>query len=132
MLIRCSGTNAQVSTPFSMTLDPSNTVVYLSEWTTARIRYFSLSSWRVGSLAGAGAGYANGIGSSALFKNVGGLAINSASILFAADFGNNYVRAVLPAAACLAPGTYCPAGSSSGNLLCPAGSYCAISTSGNV
>ena len=118
-----AGTTATFNRPRGITLDATFSTLYVAEENGNRIRSISLSTALVSTIAGSGAAsYANGFGASAGFYAPIFLASSPSGVLFAAE-RNNRIRQ-LSCVPCPAS-YYC---STSVPLLCPAGSYCPLST----
>jgi hypothetical protein len=71
------GTSALLSNPRALVLNPSNNMLYVTEW-TGRIRTVNTITSAVGTLAGSAVlGSSDGLGTSATFYNLNGIAIDS-------------------------------------------------------
>ena len=92
------GTAAQFSAPTFVAFDAATGVLYVAE-NVGRIRAVtqagavSTLAGGGGGVAGATAGYADGVGTAALFASPRGLAVVS-GVLYVADFLNNRIRAI--------------------------------------
>ena len=138
------GTAATFNSPRGVALDPTNSVLYITEGTGNRVRSITLSTALVQTIAGSGAaGFADGIGTSALFFDPIFIASAPSGALYVADSLNNRIRVLTrscPNAISCPPGSYrntsacatCPFGNStafsSPCLSCPASYYCSSGT----
>jgi len=88
------GLAAQFNQPSGMVTD-ANGNIYIADTLNHRIRKIDATTKEVTTFAGSGvAGYANGVGASALFNEPVGLAINADGVLFVADSKNHRIRAI--------------------------------------
>jgi gliding motility-associated-like protein len=89
------GTGASFYYPFGLTIDQSGNL-YTAERVNHAVRKISPTG-SVTTIAGRGIeGYANGLGTQALFNTPAGIAVNSKGTLFVADENNNRIRAISP------------------------------------
>jgi sugar lactone lactonase YvrE len=90
-----SGGSAKFAQPLDVAVDAIGNI-YVADNTNHRIRKISPSG-AVSTLAGSGtAGYADGTGTAAMFKNPSGLTLDNAGNIIVADRINNLVRKVTP------------------------------------
>ncbi|HEY4207282.1 MAG TPA: IPT/TIG domain-containing protein [Puia sp.] len=90
-----SGSTAKFAQPLDVAVDALGNI-YVADNTNHRIRKISPSG-TVSTLAGSGtAGYADGTGTDAMFKNPSGLTMDNAGNIIVADRINNLVRKVTP------------------------------------
>ena len=134
------GAAATFNQPRGVALDATFSTLYVADTGGNRIRSIDLSTALVQTVAGSGAaGFSNAFGVAALFQYPVFIASSPSGVLFTADAGGNRVRQLTcvpcPASYFCASGSpvLCPAGSycplSSVNPLpCPAGSYCPLSS----
>jgi sugar lactone lactonase YvrE len=118
------GTDATFSAPRGICLDATYSLLYVSEDSGHRIRSISLSTALVQTIAGSGvAAYTDGFGVAARFGRPYSLSLTSQGVLYCADLANNRVRQLT----CIPcpPRFYCSSGSP---VLCPAGTFCPLST----
>jgi len=88
---------AGISSPGGMALNGSD--LYISEKTTDNIYKTTIGNWTVNAFVGTGvAGYTNGMGTAAQFKDVEGM-ISDGTNLFVADKTNNVIRKIVIATA---------------------------------
>ena len=119
-----ASTSASFNSLFGVAISPDASYALVTNGGSNRLRHIALASGFVTTLAGSLPGFADGVGSSALFNSPRGVAIapDGASALIV-EFGNSRVRRAALASPCQ-PGTYCPAASTN-YTQCPAGSFCA-------
>ncbi|MBI2128671.1 PQQ-binding-like beta-propeller repeat protein [Candidatus Woesearchaeota archaeon] len=74
----------------------NDTTLYVSDWDNCTIQKINLAMNATSTVAGNGTcGYAEGTGSSAMFNNPSGLAVNSnGTFLYVADYSNNRIRRI--------------------------------------
>jgi sugar lactone lactonase YvrE/Tfp pilus assembly protein PilE len=90
-----TGNNAQFKYPSGIAVDTSGTV-YVGDSSNNRIRKITPAGV-VTTLAGSGvAGFADGIGGSAMFNNPYGLAVDTAGNIYVADGQNQRIREISP------------------------------------
>ncbi len=90
------GTNAGFSSPFSVAVDSSGTLLFVADSGNNMIRQIVIATQTVTTLAGNGtAGAANGVGVAAQFNNPYGLAVDSNGNLFVCDFGSYLIRQIV-------------------------------------
>ena len=90
-----SGGSARFGQPLDVAVDAAGNI-YVADNTNHRIRKVTPSG-TVSTLAGSGtAGYADGTGTAAMFKNPSGLTLDNAGNIIVADRINNLVRKVTP------------------------------------
>ena len=90
-----TGTTAQFAEPFDIAID-FNGNIYVADCLNHRIRKIS-SMGVVTTLAGDGThGFADGVGSSALFKYPEGIAVDNIGNIYVADAGNQRIRKITP------------------------------------
>lgn len=87
---------AKFSIPSDVALDPTEQYLYVTDTGNHRIRKVSIADGKSELVAGSSvAGFADGIGSAAKFKNPWGLALNSTgTVLYVADRDNHRIRAI--------------------------------------
>jgi sugar lactone lactonase YvrE len=85
---------AKFSSPFALTVDASGNV-YVADKRNNRIRKIT-SDGTVSTLAGSVAGFADGIGTSALFSGPLGITCDASGNIYVADAGNNRIRKITP------------------------------------
>ena len=91
------GTAAWFNLPFGLTLDPTNSFLYVSDYFNQNIRKINLTTTEVTTLAGNGSsGSIDGTGSSASFNRPIGMACSSNGDIFVADHFNNKIRKITP------------------------------------
>ena len=91
------GTAAWFNLPFGLTLDPTNSFLYVSDLFNLNIRKINLATTEVTTLAGNGSSGSNdGIGSSATFSSPIGMVCSSNGDIFVADHYNNKIRKITP------------------------------------
>jgi sugar lactone lactonase YvrE len=90
-----SGSSAKFAQPLDVAVDAIGNI-YVADNTNHRIRKITPSG-TVSTLAGSGtAGYADGTGTDAMFKNPSGLTLDNSGNIIVADRINNLVRKVTP------------------------------------
>ncbi len=89
-----TGSAAQFYGPRGITTDALGNVYVVDNY-SHRIRKITPSGV-VTTLAGGAAGFANGTGTAALFKNPWGIAIDASGNLYVADAGNHKIRKITP------------------------------------
>jgi sugar lactone lactonase YvrE len=102
-----NGTNAKFNDPFGICID-SNDNIYVSEYLGGRIRKITPNG-RVSTFAGSGvAGFADGVGSAAMFYSPEGLCVDAQNNIYVADTVNFKVRKITPdgTVTTIAGGTY--------------------------
>jgi sugar lactone lactonase YvrE len=87
-----TGAAAQFTQPTAIAVGPAGDIYVLD---SNRLRQISPDG-TVTTIAGATAGFADGIGTAALFNNPRGLAVDSLDYVYIADTGNNRIRRVSP------------------------------------
>ncbi|MCO4762859.1 MAG: SMP-30/gluconolactonase/LRE family protein, partial [Myxococcales bacterium] len=87
-------TSAKFDTPTGVDVDAQGRI-YVADRGNHRIR--RVIGNVVTTIAGAGSGYANGLGGKAAFKLPGDVAVNAAGVLFVADTGNHAIRRITQA-----------------------------------
>ena len=103
-----NGTNAKFNDPFGICID-SNDNIYVSEYLGGKIRKITPSG-RVSTFAGSGvAGFADGVGTAAMFYSPEGLCVDPQNNIYVADTSNFKVRKITPdgTVTTIAGGTYC-------------------------
>jgi len=90
-----TGSNAQFYSPYGIAVD-ANGNVYLADTNNNRIRKIT-SNGTVTTLAGSVAGYQDGTGTSAMFDNPMGIALDATGNLYVTDTFNNRIRKITPA-----------------------------------
>lgn len=114
------GSNARFNQPMSITV--ARGIAAVTDWSNHRIRFIETSSGYTTSIAGGGtAGFSNGFGS--LFNYPTGIVFTNDGNLIVADQANHRIRQ-LTCVPCPAS-FYCFSGAP---VLCPAGSYCPLSS----
>jgi len=91
-----AGTAAQFYYPTGIAVDSANNVYISQTQGGSPIRKVS-ATFDVTTIAGGTNGYVNGTGTTALFNQPGGLAIDSAGTLYVADTYNGRIRKISPA-----------------------------------
>lgn len=86
---------ARFSEPFGVAVAADNTIYVSDAGDSHRIRAISPAG-EVSTVAGGGAGFADGAGAAARFSTPSGLAIDATGTLYVADTGNNVIRRVAP------------------------------------
>ena len=118
------GTAATFNQPRGIALDAAFSTLFVSEQNGNRIRSIDLSTKLVQTIAGSGSpSYANGFGVAASFNAPLYLSFSPQGILYTADADNHRIRK-LTCVPCPAS-YYCSSGAP---VLCPAGSYCPLSS----
>ena len=118
------GTTATFNKPRGVSLDATFSVLYVAEDSGHRIRSISLSSALVSTLAGSGTpSYGDGFGIAARFNRPILLASSPSGVLYTAEGAGSRIRQLtcIPCPASF----YCFSGAP---VLCPAGSYCPLSS----
>jgi sugar lactone lactonase YvrE len=116
------GTSASFNGPYGITVD-SYLNVFVAEYNGNRVRMIKTSR-EVVTIAGSGLSAAvNGFGSSASFFGMQAISVSLGGVLYAADSRNHRIRQ-LTCVPCPVS-YYCYSGSP---VLCPAGSYCPLSS----
>jgi hypothetical protein len=118
------GTAATFNIPRGVALDATFSTLYVVEAAGNRIRSIDVSTALVQTIAGSGAaGYGDSFGTSAVFSRPVFIASASSGALFTAESHNHRIRQLtcMPCPASY----YCASGAP---VLCPAGSYCPLST----
>lgn len=91
-----TGTAAQFNEPSGLALDGAGHLV-IAEAKGYRVRKMSLATGVVTTLAGSGsAGFADGRGTSARFRTLGGVAVDADGFVYVADYGNHRIRRISP------------------------------------
>jgi len=91
-----SGTAAQFDQPCGVAVDASGNV-YVADWSNHRIRKIT-SGGAVSTLAGSGtAGFADGTGTAAQFKNSSGVTVDASGNVYVGDEMNHRIRKITPA-----------------------------------
>jgi DNA-binding beta-propeller fold protein YncE len=87
---------ANFSIPSDVALDPTEQYLYVTDTGNHRIRKVRIADGQTELVAGSGvAGFADGVGPAAKFKNPWGLALNSTgTVLYVADRDNHRIRAI--------------------------------------
>ena len=89
------GTNARFNTPRGITVNSAGDTVYVGDRDNSCIRKITVSNSNVTTLAGgSSAGYLDGVGTNALFKNVRGIGIDTLGNIYVADHGNASIRLI--------------------------------------
>ncbi len=88
------GSAARFSHPYSVATN-SKGVLYVADYGGHRVRRVRADG-TVTTLAGGAAGYADGVGAQARFRNPIGVAVDSAGNVFVADYSNHRIRKVTP------------------------------------
>jgi DNA-binding beta-propeller fold protein YncE len=118
------GTAATFNEPRGVALDATFSTLYVAEYSGHRIRSIDLSTALVQTVAGSGAsGFVNSFGVAAVFNRPIFIASSPSGMLYTADYINNRIRQ-LTCVPCPAS-YYCSSGAP---VLCPAGSYCPLSS----
>ncbi|WP_199509112.1 NHL repeat-containing protein, partial [Flavobacterium sp. AG291] len=89
-----TGTSAAFYNPYDIAYDAATNSLYVTEFSSRRIRKVTLDGV-VTTLAGNGAGYADGTGTAALFNNPTCIASDSKGNLYVSDNGNFRLRRVI-------------------------------------
>jgi sugar lactone lactonase YvrE len=89
-----TATVAKFSSPFALTVDASGNI-YVADKRNNRIRKI-IADGTVSTLAGSIAGFADGIGTAALFSGPLGIASDASGNIYVADAGNNRIRKITP------------------------------------
>jgi hypothetical protein len=95
-LVQGNATTARFNSPSKLTTD--NTNLYITDSSNNNIRQVVISGPTASLLAGSSSstpGYADGVGTSALFNNPNGVAYDGAGNLFVADASNNLIRQIV-------------------------------------
>lgn len=87
-------TSAGLASPYYLELDGLGNC-YVSEWSSHLLRKITPQG-TITTIAGAGAGYANGPASQARFNSPWGLAIDGGGRLYCADSANHRIRVIAP------------------------------------
>jgi len=85
------GEAARISSPQSLTIDASGSIIFAS---SNFIRMFTPSTGAVTTILSAGGGYADGVGDAARLLGPDGVAMSSAGLLYVSDTVNNRIRTV--------------------------------------
>ena len=85
---------AKFSSPFALTVDASGNV-YVADKRNNRIRKITADG-TVSTLAGSVAGFADGIGTGAMFNGPLGITSDASGNIYVADAGNNRIRKITP------------------------------------
>ena len=87
------GSNALFTNPLGITANAQGTILYVADTSNNRVRSVNIATKQVGTAAGGTIGYANGLGSNALFNYPGAMAVHPVTgILTVSDVHNNAVR----------------------------------------
>jgi sugar lactone lactonase YvrE len=86
---------ARFSGPSAIVFDSAGNA-YIGEWVSHRVRKID-SAGNVSTFAGSTAGYRDGVGTEAMLYAPGGLAIDEADNIYAAEFENGRIRRISPA-----------------------------------
>ena len=93
------GSRALFNQPFSVAVDSSG-IVYVADFGNQKIRAIypnrAVITLAGGSTTGTLPGSVNGVGSSALFNQPLGIAVDSSGIVYVADYNNHKIRAIYP------------------------------------
>ena len=89
------GVSASFNSPYGLTIDTANNIVYVADWDSAKVRKITmLPTPIVTTLAGNGAKvFKDGIGTAASLQPAS-LALGSNNVLYVADANNNRIRAI--------------------------------------
>ena len=90
-----TGTAARFKTPVGISLDGSGNL-YVSDNGNHRIRKIVLATGEVTTLAGSGAGYLDGTGTTARFYQPTDVAVDATGDLYVADANNHRIRKITP------------------------------------
>ena len=91
------GTNASFNLPFGVVVDPTNTYLYVSDFSNNNIRRVTLATTQVSQFAGSGnSNFADGTGSAASFNAPIGMQCDSSGNIYLADHYNNRIRKITP------------------------------------
>ena len=90
-----TGTSALFNYPDGVAVDSAGTI-YVADTSNHRIRKIT-SAGVVTTLAGSTQGYADGTGTSALFSNPSGVAVDASGTIYVADQSNNRIRKITSA-----------------------------------
>ncbi|MSP92948.1 MAG: hypothetical protein EXR79_14285 [Myxococcales bacterium] len=93
-LVDSNGGKARFNTPYSIAVTPAG-VAYVADYGNHRVRRIQPNG-DVSTLAGAGAGYADGVGSKALFNQPIGVALDPHGNLIVAEHVGHRIRKVTP------------------------------------
>lgn len=89
------GAEASFGAPFGVVVDPTNTYLYVSDFSNNNIRKVTLATQEVSLLAGGFiTGSADGIGSGALFSSPIGITCDTNGNVYTADHFNNKIRKI--------------------------------------
>ena len=93
-----TGTSARFNSPYGVTIDSTNSNLYVAEAGNNRVRKIVISSGEVTTLAGGTSGYLDGTGTAAQFNQLYGITIDSLSQnLYVTDLGsgNSLIRKIV-------------------------------------
>jgi DNA-binding beta-propeller fold protein YncE len=90
------GTNVGFNYPRGVSISPDSSYVLIADTANNLIRMIVISTTQVTTLAGGAYGYANGVGTNAMFKSPRGLSISPyGSYVLVADLENNMIRRIM-------------------------------------
>lgn len=89
-----AGEHASFDKPWALALSPDATMAYVVDKGVHRIRQVTLATGMVTTLVGSTQGYANGVGTNALFYDPEGIAYGPGGILYVADSRNYRIRKI--------------------------------------
>ena len=117
------GTSASINAPEGMSFDNKG-ALFFCEYFGNVIRRANTTTWLITTIAGSGvSAFSNGWGLTAAFNMPRGIALSAAGVGYVADSNNNRIRQ-LTCVPCPAS-YYCSSGVP---VLCPAGSFCPLSS----
>lgn len=89
-----TGTAATFNGPFAIAIDSSNNL-YTADYFSTKIRKITPAGV-VTTIAGSTDGYADGIGSAAMFSQPSGIAVDTSGNIYVGDSANNRIRKITP------------------------------------